>query len=60
MIKDKTGCKIIVGQNGKVWISGDSPKQEKLAFDVIKLIEENAHIDGLTDKIKKYLEDIKV
>ena len=60
MIKDKTGCKIIVGQNGKVWISGDSPKQEKLAFDVIKLIEENAHIDGLTDKVKKYLEDVKV
>ena len=59
MIKDKTNCNIIIGQNGRIWISGENSKQEKLASDAIKLIEENAHIDGLTDRVKKYLEDSK-
>ena len=29
LIKNKTNCRVTVGQNGKVWIKGDDPKMEK-------------------------------
>ena len=56
MIKEKTNCKITVGQNGKVWILGEDPKMEKLAIDTIRKIDKEAHENGLTDKIKNFLE----
>ncbi len=55
MVKQTTGCRIIVGQNGLVWVSG-SPKDELLAVRTIKKIEKEAHISGLTDRIKLFLE----
>jgi len=55
MIKNATGCQIIVGQNGLVWIDGE-PEMEIIVVNTIKKIEEEAHIPGLTDKIKGYLE----
>ena len=54
MIKDKTKCKIVVGQNGLVWIKG-KPDMEQLTKDTIKLIEAEAHTSGLTNKIKNKL-----
>jgi len=56
LIKQKTGCKIMVGQNGVIWLSGSDGEKEKLAIDAIRLIEENAHIEGLTDMVKDFLE----
>ncbi len=55
MIKDTTGCKITVGQNGIVWIQGE-PAMEIIAVEVIKKIEDESHIPGLTDNIKAFLE----
>ena len=55
LIKDKTGCRIIVGQNGIVWIQGE-PEMEFVATDAIKLVDEKSHLEGLTDEITKYLE----
>ncbi|MBW2980589.1 exosome complex protein Rrp4 [Candidatus Woesearchaeota archaeon] len=55
MIKDATGCKISVGQNGLIWIDGE-PKMELIAVNTIKKIAEESHLSGLTDKIKAYLE----
>ena len=54
MIKDKTKCKIVVGQNGLVWVKGDED-MEQLTKDVIHLIEAEAHTSGLTNKIKNKL-----
>lgn len=56
MIKEKTNCKIMVGQNGVVWVSGPDLEQERLAIDAIYFIEKNAHISGLTDMVKDFLE----
>ncbi len=56
MIKEKTNCKIIVGQNGKVWISGLDPESELKATQCIYKIEAESHLDGLTDRIKDFLE----
>ncbi len=55
MVKDATGCKIIVGQNGLLWLAGE-PKMELLAVETIKKIEDEAHMSGLTEKIKNFLE----
>ena len=54
MIKEETGCQIVVGQNGRVWVDG---KEElvNLVAEIIKKIEKEAHIPGLTDKIKNMI-----
>ncbi|MDP7282658.1 MAG: exosome complex RNA-binding protein Rrp4 [Candidatus Undinarchaeales archaeon] len=52
MLKDKTGCRIVVGQNGRIWISG---VRSDLAIEAIRLIEKNAHKQGLTDEIQTFL-----
>lgn len=54
MIKDKTNCKIVVGQNGLVWVKGEED-MEQLTKNIIHLIEKEAHTSGLTDRIKKEL-----
>jgi exosome complex component RRP4 len=52
MIKSKTGCHVVVGQNGIIWLEGD---KETFVIDVIRYIEENSHIEGLTSHIEKIL-----
>ena len=59
MIKEASGCRIVVGQNGLIWISGPT-KGEILAAEVIKKIEAESHTQGLTDKIKEYLDKNRV
>ena len=54
MIKDKTNCKIVVGQNGLVWVKGNED-MEQLTKNIIHLIEAEAHTSGLTNKIKNKL-----
>lgn len=58
LIKDKTGCRITVGQNGLVWIQG-TPEAEMIAADAIQLVQDKAHTEGLTDEISKFLEKVK-
>ncbi|MBI4141610.1 RNA-binding protein [Candidatus Woesearchaeota archaeon] len=57
MIKEATGCNIIVGQNGWVWIEGE-PEQEAIVASTLKKIEELSHVSGLTDVIKEHLEKV--
>jgi exosome complex component RRP4 len=58
LIKQYTGSMIIVGQNGVTWVKNDDVEKEIITIETIKKIEENAHISGLTDKIKAYLSEI--
>jgi exosome complex component RRP4 len=58
-IKDATNCKITVGQNGIVWIKGDNIEDELLAKKTIMLITEKPFVNGLTNKIKEFLEKEK-
>jgi exosome complex component RRP4 len=55
-IKDETGCNIIIGQNGMIWIKGMNVEDELLAKEAIHFIAEKPFIEGLTDKIKEFLE----
>lgn len=54
LIKDKTGCEITIGQNGLIWIKGSAAGELK-AETAIKLIEKKSHLEGLTEKMEKYL-----
>jgi exosome complex component RRP4 len=56
MIKKASGCNIVVGQNGIVWLKGLNPDDELLAVETITKIENESHVSGLTDKIKEFLE----
>jgi len=55
MLKQATGCNIMVGQNGLIWIDG-TPEAEVIAEKAIIKIESEAHLSGLTDRIKAFLE----
>ncbi|HIJ16678.1 MAG TPA: RNA-binding protein, partial [Thermoplasmata archaeon] len=49
-------CRIYVGQNGRIWIDDELDDIIK-AVKAVKLIEEEAHNMGLTEKIKRLLEE---
>lgn len=56
MLKNATNCRVYVGQNGRIWIDGELDNIIK-AVSAIKLIEDEAHNVGLTEKVKKLLEE---
>ncbi|WP_457554754.1 exosome complex RNA-binding protein Rrp4 [Candidatus Pyrohabitans sp.] len=55
MIVKETGCKLLVGQNGRVWIGGRNAKTADLVERAIRKIEAEAHTSGLTDRIKEMI-----
>jgi len=54
-IKQETGCNVIVGQNGIIWLRGKSPEDEMLAEEAIDMIVKKPFVEGLTEKIKEFL-----
>jgi exosome complex component RRP4 len=55
MLKNETACRIYVGQNGRIWIDGELDNIVR-AVQAIKMIEDEAHNLGLTEKVKEFLE----
>ncbi|WP_456421928.1 exosome complex RNA-binding protein Rrp4 [Thermococcus sp.] len=55
MIKKLTGTRIIVGQNGWVWVSGKKEELEKLAIEAILKVDRESHTQGLTDRVREFL-----
>jgi exosome complex RNA-binding protein Rrp4 len=45
-----------VGQNGVIWLDGE-PEDVSLAVSAIRKVEDEAHTTGLTDKVRKFLEE---
>lgn len=54
LLKSKTGCDIIAGQNGIIWIRGLNKAK---AIEAVLTIEKESHIIGLTEKIEKMLSE---
>ncbi|MBU1914297.1 MAG: exosome complex protein Rrp4, partial [Candidatus Thermoplasmatota archaeon] len=54
MLKNETACRIYVGQNGRIWIDGELDNIVR-AVQAIKMIEDEAHNLGLTEKVKEFL-----
>ncbi|MCX6771490.1 MAG: KH domain-containing protein [Candidatus Micrarchaeota archaeon] len=57
MIRANTGCEVIAGRNGYVWITGKG--DSNLAEKAIRMIEAQAHTHGLTDRVAAYLKSQK-
>jgi exosome complex component RRP4 len=60
MIKQETGCQIILGLNGVILVTGKTPEDEELAITAIRKIEQESHTSGLTDRITQLLKESKV
>jgi exosome complex component RRP4 len=54
MIKEKTGCKVVIGQNGFVWIKGDNTM---FVVEAVRKIEREAQVQGLTDRVSVMLSE---
>jgi exosome complex component RRP4 len=59
MIKQETGCQIILGVNGVILVTGKNLEDEELAITAIKKIEEESHTSGLTDRVTQLLKESK-
>jgi len=59
MILKETGCRIAIGQNGRVLIQGRTREQEEIVVNVINRIEREAHTTGLTNRIQEYMKSLK-
>ena len=54
-VSSKTyNCRIVVGKNGLVWLQGE-PADERVAAEAITMINEDAHKDGLTERIEEFI-----
>jgi exosome complex component RRP4 len=56
-IKKETGCHIVLGQNGRVLVSGKTVEDEQLAIMAIQKVEEESHTSGLTNRIAELLKE---
>jgi exosome complex component RRP4 len=59
LVKKGTGCQIVVGKNGLVLIRGKKPEDEASAIKIIRIIEEEAHTSGLTNRIGELIKKLK-
>ncbi len=59
MIKQETGCHIILGHNGIILITGKRLEDEQLAMMAIHRIDEESHTSGLTDRISQMIKKEK-
>jgi len=55
LIRDMTGCRIYVGQNGRIWLDGED-RDTALAVRAIKIVDERAQAVGLTETVREFLE----
>ena len=59
MIIRETGCRVVIGQNGKILVSGPNRDREEMVVKVVAKIELEAHTSGLTNRVQDYLRQIK-
>ncbi|HTY44263.1 MAG TPA: KH domain-containing protein, partial [Patescibacteria group bacterium] len=59
LIKEETGCRITVGQNGIIAIEGENAEKEILAKRAIMFVSEKSFMSGLTEELKKWFDKEK-
>lgn len=58
LLKNNTNCNVFVGQNGRIWITGNE-KDMDFAEKAIAKIENESHVSGLTERITSFLKKEK-
>mgnify|MGYP001613112844 FL=1 len=59
IIKEGTGSNITVGQNGLIWIKGDTIESELNSKEAINVVREKSYVKGLTEELKAWMEKKK-
>ena len=54
MIKSMTDCRIFVGQNGRIWVDGET-ENTTAAADAIRMIEREAQSGNLTERVREFI-----
>ena len=54
LIKEKTNCQITVGQNGWIWVKGESIEKEIKARKAIEFVSDQVNVSGLTEKMEDW------
>ena len=57
-ITELTECRVVVGQNGRIWIDGPDEGIIRVR-ECLRMIEEEGHRSGLTERIHHYLESTR-
>lgn len=55
LIESETNCKLIIGNNGRVLILCEDKQYEDIVVRAIRKIELEAHISGLTDRVREFI-----
>ena len=59
LIKNASNCYITVGQNGLIWINGESIENQAFAKRIIEYIVDNTITEGLTENVEKWIVENK-
>jgi len=59
VLTSETGCVFLVAVNGRIWFSCSDPRMSDIVIRALRLIEEEAHTTGLTDRVKAFIKDEK-
>jgi exosome complex component RRP4 len=59
MILKETGCRVAIGQNGRILVSGPNREREEMVVKVMNKIELEAHTSGLTNRAQELLRQLK-
>ncbi len=55
MLKQKTKCSIVVGQNGVVWVDGE-PEMMLVVGQALEMISRYSHVIGLTALVSEFID----
>jgi exosome complex component RRP4 len=58
-LQSVSGCKVWVGQNGRIMVWGEDSRMVNAVVEALFMIEREAHTTGLTDRVRLMLEKIK-
>ena len=53
-----TSCRIVVGQNGRIYLEGP-PEGLLRVRECLRMIDEEGHLPGLTERIQRYLDETR-
>jgi exosome complex component RRP4 len=56
-LKELTGCDLLVAVNGRIHVKCPNEDVEAVAILAIKMIEREAHTTGLTNRVKRFIEE---
>ncbi len=58
-LQNTSGCKLRVGRNGRIMVWGEDTHMVNAVVEALLMIEREAHLSGLTDRVHQFLEKMK-